>query len=213
MTCERTVDVGAYVVGALDPDDHADMEQHLSTCEVCRGELADLAGLPDLLGRLTPAEAEQSAGATTPGLLEGLLTRAGQRRRRRLGLAAAAAAVVVAGGVGAGVAASTAGGPPHWQFAAAAGPVSAQATLRSAPTGVAVDLRLHGVPAGTQCRLVVVATNGGHVGAGTWYASYAGQATVTETAATQRDRIASLRVETIGGALLVDIPVARSAPR
>lgn len=213
MTCERTVDVGAYVLGALGPADRSTLEQHLPTCDVCSGELAELAVLPGLLGRLSPLEAERSADAPPARLLDGLLARAGRRRRRRVRLAAAAAAVVVAAGIGTGVAASTAGGSSGRQVAATAGPVSAQATLRSAASGVAVDLRLRGVPAGTQCRLVVVATNGQQIGAGTWYAGYAGDASVTETAATQLDRIAALRVETIGGTLLVDIPVAGASAR
>lgn len=214
MTCDRTVDIGAYVVGALDPADRSSLEQHLPTCRACSDELAGLAGLPGLLGRLTSEEAEGSAAAPPPGLLDGLLARAGARRRRRFRLATAAAAVVVAAGVGSGVAAATAGGGSAGrQLTASAGPVSAHASLRSAPAGVAVDLRLRGVPAGTQCRLVVLTTDGRHIGAGTWYADYAGDAGVTETAATEVDRIAALRVETLGGTLLVDIPVGAASPQ
>ncbi len=68
----------AYVLGALSPHDRRAFEQHLATCAACREAVAELAGMPGILGMLTaehadalvddartdvPAEASGGAGA------------------------------------------------------------------------------------------------------------------------------------------------------
>jgi Putative zinc-finger len=58
MTCPRTVALGAYVLGALERAERAELEAHLETCRICRDELDRLAPLPGLLSRLTVEEAE-----------------------------------------------------------------------------------------------------------------------------------------------------------
>ena len=57
MNCEQVFESGAYVLGILEPDDRAAYERHLATCEVCQREVADFAGLPDILAQLDPDEA------------------------------------------------------------------------------------------------------------------------------------------------------------
>ena len=119
--------LGAYVIGAIDPAERTVVDRHIAACPACRDELAGLAGLPALLGRLTlsevenlgpngtartaddpaePAAAQHSggpgAGHPEPpaGLLRSILGEAARRRahrRRAAVLAVAAAAVVVAG--------------------------------------------------------------------------------------------------------------------
>ena len=42
-------DLGGYVLGALGPEEHAAVEEHLATCPVCAAEHAQLAGLPAML--------------------------------------------------------------------------------------------------------------------------------------------------------------------
>src|ERR1022692_2946433 len=49
--------LGVYVVGAIDPAERAAVDSHLSSCLDCREELAGLAGLPALLGRVPASEA------------------------------------------------------------------------------------------------------------------------------------------------------------
>ena len=48
--------LGVYVLGAIDPAERTVVDRHLATCPDCRDELAGLAGLPALLGRVTLAE-------------------------------------------------------------------------------------------------------------------------------------------------------------
>src|SRR5205814_10250129 len=80
--------LGAYVLGALDPGERADVEAHVADCHECREELSELAVLPGLLGRLNAAEVADlgtPAPAAPPELLERMLATAAaeQRTRRR----------------------------------------------------------------------------------------------------------------------------------
>ena len=61
MTCEHIHDSGPYVLGALSPDEREAYERHLDVCPTCRTEVADLAGLPMILGRLDLASAQAVA--------------------------------------------------------------------------------------------------------------------------------------------------------
>lgn len=57
----------AYVLGALGPSDRRAYERHLAECDACRAAVADLAGLPGLLGTISPAHA-QALVEEAPGL-------------------------------------------------------------------------------------------------------------------------------------------------
>lgn len=99
MTCEFSRDDGAYVLGALSPADRLEFKRHLAGCEECTTAVAELAGLPGLLGRVDAAVLEPSALDEPPTtLLPALVQEVRRARRRRLlgtaGLAAAAAVVV-----------------------------------------------------------------------------------------------------------------------
>jgi hypothetical protein len=108
----------AYVLGALDSEDRRAFEQHLATCPVCSAAVAEFAGLPGILSKLSAEDAvallgnEDVAvgvddhlreGVHAPGLVQRLAFAASRRRRRiRLGMLGAAIAVVAlitAGGV------------------------------------------------------------------------------------------------------------------
>lgn len=100
MTCEFARDDGAYVLGALSPTERLAFKQHLSGCAECTRSVAELAGLPGLLGRVDRAVLEQPVIEDLPSTLLPALFREVRRTRRRrtltaVGLAAAAAAVVV----------------------------------------------------------------------------------------------------------------------
>ena len=53
--------LGVYVLGAIDPVERARVDTHLVGCLDCREELAGLAGLPALLGRVPAGEAARIA--------------------------------------------------------------------------------------------------------------------------------------------------------
>lgn len=111
--------LGVYIVGAIEPAERTIVDAHLSHCPDCREELAGLAGLPALLGRVPAGDverfAESGAGGLPeppPELLSSLLRRIAARRRARrwraITAAAAAAVVAVSGGLAGGAAISTA---------------------------------------------------------------------------------------------------------
>jgi len=54
---EARVALGVYVLGAIDPAERARVDAHLTTCEECRAELAEFAGLPGLLALVPAGEA------------------------------------------------------------------------------------------------------------------------------------------------------------
>jgi anti-sigma factor RsiW len=100
MTCGFADLDGSYVLGALSPAERMGFERHLAACEECTRAVAELAGLPGLLGRVDPAVLEQpTAGAPPATLLPALFREVRRTRRRRAlttaGLAAAASALVV----------------------------------------------------------------------------------------------------------------------
>ena len=106
-------DVGGYVLGVLEPEEAAAFEALLGGCDQCRHEVAELAGLADLLGQAAPPldvppdlaartfAAVDAAAATTAPVDRKAARPARQPRMlplRRV-LAVAAAVVVVGSGV------------------------------------------------------------------------------------------------------------------
>jgi Putative zinc-finger len=92
----------AYVLGSLSPTDRLAFERHLSGCEPCRRSIAELAGLPGLLGRVSVDQVEVPIPVepVPDTVLPALVTRVRREQRRRslvmvLGAAAAVAAVAV----------------------------------------------------------------------------------------------------------------------
>jgi hypothetical protein len=165
MDCaEARISLGAYVLGALEPGDRAAVDAHLATCEGCQAELADIAGLPALLGVLstedavaladrlpqeqpTPLDSADSRTAPRAADRPADLPAARVRRRSRLAawlLVAAAAAIVLAAGGGAELG-SHAGradagwyaGPAlgFWQTAQGSNAAGMRATVRYRPMG------------------------------------------------------------------------------
>jgi hypothetical protein len=61
--CPESVSLGAYLLGALDPEEHRAMELHVAGCEHCRAELVELAPLPGLLRHTAFEELPETAAA------------------------------------------------------------------------------------------------------------------------------------------------------
>lgn len=105
MTCTLAHLDGAYVLGALAPEERLDFERHLAGCPTCSRAVRDLAGLPGLLAQVSPEVVESPLlpepvpGTLLPHLVREV-RRTQHRRRWAVGLAAAAAVVALgAGGV------------------------------------------------------------------------------------------------------------------
>lgn len=207
----QRVALGAYVLGALDPSERAELEGHLAECPRCREELAEFAGLPGLLGLLTAADLAAPGETTAPDLLTRTLNELGRRRRiHRHRLLAAAAAVLIAVTAGGVVLATTDLARPSEITATVTNPathVTATATLRDQSSGTAITLRLRGVPAGEHCRLVAVSGAGRHQTTASWQANYSGTAEIHTTSTIHPTQLASLLVVAADGTRLATLLV------
>ncbi|MGN8050439.1 anti-sigma factor family protein [Curtobacterium sp. 22159] len=198
MTDDRYRDWdAAYVLGSLPTDERLEYERHLETCAACRAAVAELAGMPGLLGRLPAEDAVAIAEPdgrrdAAPGRpLAEVAHRVRTRRRRRRVLVAATAglAVVVAvlGGVAVGAGAPA---PSPVTPGGTAVPQAGERYAMSSGSGLTVDLDVTGKAWGTRfdwgCEyggrdwgtgstvmydLVVVRKDGTHTTVASWNAS------------------------------------------
>jgi anti-sigma factor RsiW len=183
--------LAVYVIGAIEPAERTLVARHLAACPGCRQELAGVAGLPALLGRVpaddvnrlvrdeAEAECDQPDSQRSSVALRSLLDRTARMRTVRLwrGLGAAAAAVVIA--AGAGMAAQRLLDPvPHavsgqvaWKTVQARNGVtlaSVTVSYMPAPWGTRLEVAVSGIRAGTSCQLRVTNSRGQEVAAGAW---------------------------------------------
>jgi anti-sigma factor RsiW len=180
--------LGVYVVGAIDPSERSAVDAHLSHCPECREELAGLAGLPALLGRVPREDAERLALGTeeleeAPAeILDAVLAQVTSRRRARRwrGVAAAAAAAIIA--VGGGIVGGAVMMHDHTTTKQAGGPytpdlsrgsdaathVTAAVYYQPHGSGTAMQVQVTGIRNGTHCVFWVINSSGQHVIAGRW---------------------------------------------
>jgi anti-sigma factor RsiW len=212
--------LGVYVLGAIEPAERSRVEAHLSICPACRDELAGLAGLPALLGRVDEAQIAQVSGPPE-GTLESLLAAAAAERRPRVRHWAPrllAAAVILCVGIAGGLAAGG-GAPGRVPVPAPATPtaaeqvtatdpqthVSAQIGIDGKAWGTAVAVRLKGAPPGTRCHLLAVDKDGQRDIAAAWKVVYSGSADFQGSTMITRDRLRSFEVTTVEGRRLLTV--------
>lgn len=220
------ISLGVYVLGAIEPAERAMVDAHLSVCQRCRDELASLAGLPAMLGRVTEEQIEQF-GPPPEELLDSLLAKAagesrGRRRKNRLWLVAAAAALVVVTGVGVRAVSGTGGTvaePPPPSPTVSARPtvtvngndpvtgVQARIGLQPKKWGTAFTVSLTGAPYGVHCRLVAIDKHGRIDIAGGWEVGYTGTGNFAGSSMFQKDDIASVEVRTLEGTKLLHVRI------
>ncbi|TYB40858.1 anti-sigma factor family protein [Actinomadura chibensis] len=223
--------LGSYVLGALDPAERAGLEAHLADCPACRDELAGLAGLPAMLGRVDEAQLAELAGPP-PELLDGLLARAADRRRGRLGrrpgagwapLAVAACLLLVVGALFGGFVrpsgSQDTAEPPERPPSASAGSaeritaenpasnVKGYVLLKKRQWGTEVELHLAGVPKGSHCKLLVIARDGRRDALGSWYVPYdEGYGEYRGSTMFPRGQLYSFEIVGLDGRPLLSIP-------
>ena len=182
--------LGVYVLGAIDPAERAIVDAHLTHCQECREELAGLAGLPALLGRVPLQDVERLALDDTEvrdleeppaELLDSLLGRISTRRRARRwrGVVAAAAAAVIAigGGIGGGILISQGQGTPQakaFDLVRGSSPathVSAAVYYGTRDGVTSMQVQVTGIRDGTHCKLWLTTSAGRHVLVGGWVVS------------------------------------------
>jgi anti-sigma factor RsiW len=185
--------LGVYVLGAIDPAERAMVDEHLSSCQECREELASLAGLPAMLRKVPIVEAErlaaaeqdpELAGVPSAEMLTSLVARTANVRRmhRWRTVAAAAAVAIVALGGGAFVAnalqSPSAQAPVNhtqasWHQTSGTGPVTgAHLTVRyrHESWGTQMEVNVTGLQPGSVCQFQVTDATGGKSVVGSWIA-------------------------------------------
>ncbi|MEW1865182.1 zf-HC2 domain-containing protein [Streptomyces sp. NBC_00669] len=225
------VDVGAYLLGALDDAQMSAFEEHLAGCDECGRELDELSGVVPVLAELR----EDGIGFPEPpgdALLDRLLRQVSgerrARRRRRLVAVAVAAALVVGGPTVAvlathdGTATPAASALPGAQDSARdpSTGVSAVVGLTDKAWGTAVSLRLAGVRGPDHCHLDAVGRDDSRETVATWSVPQGGYGTgeqpkaLTVSGATgmHPTAISRFEVRAADGTLLLSIPQAGAQP-
>jgi anti-sigma factor RsiW len=218
--------LGVYVVGAIDPAERSIVDAHLSHCLDCREELAGLAGLPALLGRVPFEDAERLAlgdeelEEAPAELLDALLAQVSARRRARRwrGIAAAAAAAVIAVG-GGGLAGailtshrqaspptSEQGNSPLVKGSNPATHVTAAIYYTSVASGTRMQVQVTGIPNGTHCKFWVTTATGRHLLIGGWTVNaYQSGNWYNASTTTPTSQLRSFDISTSGGKVLVSV--------
>lgn len=183
--------LGVYVLGAIDPAERAQVDEHLAACPECREELASLAGLPAMLRKVPVAEAErlaapeqdpERAGVPSAEMLTTLIARTANVRRihrwRTLATAAAVAVLAVGGGAFVANALQPSGSPSGhhsvatgWHQVTGTGPAAgAHLTVlyRSRQWGTQMQVSVTGLAQGSVCQFQVIDATGGKSVVGSW---------------------------------------------
>jgi anti-sigma factor RsiW len=237
VTCPHAAaDLGAYVLGALDPEERRRVEEHVAVCPVCAAELAEFRSLPALLDRVRPEDLRPVTVEPSPDLFARVSAAAGVTGRRRVRLSRvrgprtrgartrgprargprtgrsrariwALAAAAVLAVLGAGVGVVVWGSDAADQSStASAGPVHATVTAIPAQEGLALDVTVAGLRPGETCRLVAVDRDGGRHPAGEWPVSGEGDGRWRGWADLDRGALTAVVLLGDGGRELVRVP-------
>lgn len=227
--CEFEYDDGAYVLGALGPEDRVAFEGHLPACATCARSVRELAGLPGLLSRV-PAGSVDPEAAPLPvpdTLLPALVRHVRRRRRRRTWISAGLVAAVTTAALSAGFAlgrddppVTTAQSPTavtatRMRFTPVGGtPISGWVSLTQVTWGTRLDLACsYGEPATSQggqggygddthergYTMVITRRDGTTEDVATWTASPDRTVHLTAATASPKSEIARVAVRTSDG--------------
>jgi putative zinc finger protein len=195
MTEHDRSQLGAYALGALEPDEVREVDEHLATCAECRTEVAELEEMKYFLGEVPPEAFLDGPPEGGELLLQRTLREVRQaavepapvqtppaRKKSRVWLLAAAAVVVVAGALGGGVALGRQSVDQTAEDTPVAG--SKQVTSSDVATGTTmattvepragwswVQVQIKGLKAGAECQMVVTDKSGKTWIAGSWVVS------------------------------------------
>ena len=201
MSCERAPSfLGAYVLGALEPDEQRAAEQHLADCPACAAELTTFRGLTAQLDRV-PAEEVTAVPVTPSPELFGRVAAEVRRPKRRRALAVAAAGVVLFG-AGATWAAVREAGQTH---SATADGVRMSVVAQEREEGSALDVTVAGLPAKVHCTLVVVDDDGDRHEVSDW-TTYGGDVSYRMWTEVPPHEVADVRLLGSDGDELVRVP-------
>ncbi|MBV1779054.1 zf-HC2 domain-containing protein [Paeniglutamicibacter sp. ABSL32-1] len=207
------LDLGAYLLGGLEPEEASAFEEHLAGCAQCREELASFAPVTTRLGALdvqaarAMLSAEPDVPASDPGVE--LLDRLRARRRTRrtlLGTAAVAAvAASVAGGVFLAPVLRPAPAPDaSYEVVSAAGP-RVDLGLNAKAWGTELQFSGTDLPTSGTLSLWVVDRSGQVDRAGSWSATKTGTARLSGAVPTELGRISAIQLRDLDSRILAEL--------
>ncbi|HET6294824.1 MAG TPA: zf-HC2 domain-containing protein [Kribbella sp.] len=223
--------LGAYALGALEPDEVREVDEHLAGCAEGRAELAELEEMKEFLGEVPPEAFLDGPPTDGDLLLQRTLREVRSiaaappapvaRGRRSRWLLVAAAVVVIAGALGGGVLIgrqtagdATADAPPAGSRVVTATDAATGTTMKTTVeprTGWSwIVVNISGVNAGDECEMIVTDKSGRTWVAGSWV--------ISEKAAREGsrfgggvlvppDQVRSVEIKTVQGEHLVTTPV------
>lgn len=221
MSCEFAHHDGAYVLGALSPEDRQQFERHLADCVECARATRELAGIPGLLARLDKdvVESPPVVEPVSEKLLPALISEVRRTRRRRAfvatGLSAAAAVTVAFGSAAIVNEMGTSGARPSAGTSVSAGEamtpilqhqMSARLAFETVPWGTKLDLTCRYVALAEYMRqgavtyeLFVHTSDGRTEQVASWASSGGKNMELVATTAIPREDITSVEVRTTDG--------------
>ena len=209
MTCDSAA---AYVLGALPASERPAFEEHLTECLDCRQAVADLAGIPGLLARVSPDDLADSVpvpDTLVPSLLREV-RRSGRRRRIVVASLSAAAVVLAVAGTAFVVGQSDddpdAGPSMTAMTAVVDSPVTASAALVAHPWGTEIDMECRYSDDTEWSRpydLVAIDDEGESYNLATWIVGPGRTASVSGSVPVQPDHIDRLEIRLTSGPALL----------
>lgn len=216
-------DVAAYALGVLGEQDQRAFEAHLSGCQFCTSELADLRGMRALLTSEEPPARARTQ--TTHSNIAQMPTRRKARKRStgRWMMSVAAGFVLVLGGVTVGATLSDNGGVPglgndtgvYLSATSVTTGARGTAVIAKRGWGTSVALDITNVKGPFNCELIAIAKDGGERVANGWAVPAKGYGVpgspdhllVEGGVPDQMEELARLEVRTSTGITLLVIPV------
>ena len=222
MTCHMGLDLGGYVLHALEQRAEHAVEQHLLECDECFEELGELAFTASLLALVRPEDAAMLEGpeplaSATPRSAPSAPppARPGPGRhvrhlRRGAVVAALAAVAMVSAAIPVGHLLDGHDQAAQTVVLRGVGPASrarAEVSIVARDGGTGLHLTLSGAPKHGWCSLVARAADGRSEIAATWPADGLGRVEVSGRTDIPAAQLSELSVVTDTGRRLVSIPV------
>ncbi|GAA0654633.1 zf-HC2 domain-containing protein [Kitasatospora atroaurantiaca] len=224
------VDVGAYVLGVLDPADRLKFQEHLDGCARCAAEVEELGSLEPLLAELAVSGMPAAEADPVPkpseellGRLVGEVSAARRRSRTRRLVLVAAAAVLIVGGPAVTAALTIDAAAPQavaaQQFSATDPLSGTSATVGVEPktwgSQISLSLSVPDLQGPVSCDLVAVSRHGERQTVTTWSVPQNGYAALRTTGGSglSPTDIDHFEVRTLDSSsrLLVSVPGAPAA--
>ena len=193
MSCQHTVDVGAYLFGSLDLKERSAFERHLSGCDACQAEMLRLAPLPGLLVRLSLEDVENLDD------IPECPPRPDHQRRRVL--IACAAVLVVLALVG-GIFLLRPPPAPTWAARDQGTGVEASVAMLTRSWGTEMRFKFDNVKPGARCKVMVFSREGQREIGGWWGSAHAYDEEIPGSTSFSLDRIDHLEVSDESGLLV-----------